>query len=98
MNWTEIINDKGEHTGIFIIEESENAVLEDTTNEKEETLVENRNLEEVLNSKTMMENLDAGLKIMGIGMASVFGVLTILYIAVKIMGYFAKGKKVDETN
>ena len=98
MNWTEIINDKGEHTGIFIIEESENAVLEDTTNEKEETLVENRNLEEVLNSKTMMENLDAGLKIMGIGMASVFGVLTILYIAVKVMGYFAKGKKVDETN
>ena len=97
MNWTEIINDKGEHTGIFVIEETENDVLE-TTNEKEETLVENRSLEEVLNSKTMMENLEAGMKIMGIGMASVFGVLTILYIAVKIMGYFAKGKKVDETN
>ena len=45
-----------------------------------------------------MENLEAGLKIMSIGMASVFGVLTILYIAVKIMGHFAKGKKLDETN
>ena len=97
MNWTEIINDKGEHTGIFVIEETENDVLE-TTNAKEETLVEDRSLEEVLNSKTMMENLEAGMKIMGIGMASVFGVLTILYIAVKIMGQFAKGKKADETN
>ena len=97
MNWTEIINDKGEHTGIYIIEETDNNVLEGT-NQREETLVEDRSLEEVLNSKTMMENLEAGVKIMSIGMASVFGVLTILYIAVKIMGHFAKGKKLDETN
>ena len=97
MNWTEIVNDKGEHTGIYIIEETDNAVLEETT-QREETLVEDRSLEEVLNSKTMMENLEAGVKIMGVGMASVFGVLTILYIAVKIMGQFAKGKKADETN
>ena len=97
MNWTEIINDKGENTGIYLIEETDNAVLEET-NQKEETLVEDRSLEEVLNSKTMMENLEAGVKIMSIGMASVFGVLTILYIAVKIMGHFAKGKKLDETN
>lgn len=97
MNWTEIINDKGENTGIYVIDETENGALE-ATNEKEETLVEDRNLEEVLNEKTMMENFDAGMKIMGIGMASVFGVLTILYIAVKIMGHFAKGKKADETN
>ena len=97
MNWTEIINDKGENTGIYLIDETENGALE-ATNEKEETLVEDRSLEEVLNSKTMMENLEAGVKIMSIGMASVFGVLTILYIAVKIMGHFAKGKKADETN
>ena len=97
MNWTEVINDKGEHTGIYIIEETDNAVLEETT-QREEILVEDRSLEEVLNSKTMMENLEAGVKIMGVGMASVFGVLTILYVAVKIMGHFAKGKKLDETN
>ena len=97
MNWTEIINDKGEHTGIYIIEETDNTVLEET-NQKEETLVEDRSLEDILSSKTLMENLEAGLKIMSIGMASVFGVLTILYIAVKIMGHFAKGKKLDETN
>ena len=42
--------------------------------------------------------MSAGLKIMGIGMAAVFAVLTILYVIVKIMGQFAKGKKDNEEN
>lgn len=46
-----------------------------------------------LNSRTMAENFDAGFKIMGIGMIAVFGVLTILYVVIKIMGQFAKGKE-----
>ena len=46
----------------------------------------------------MAENLDSGIKIMGLGMVAVFGVLTVLYIIVKIMGLFAKGKEKNEKN
>lgn len=46
-----------------------------------------------LNSMTMEENLNAGLKIMGVGMLAVFLVLTILYLVIKIMGHFASGKE-----
>ena len=42
---------------------------------------------------TMEENLNAGLKIMGAGMAAVFAVLTILYLVIKIMGHFATSKE-----
>jgi len=56
-----------------------------------ESLVTN-DINTELNSRTMAENFDAGFKIMGIGMIAVFGVLTILYIVIKIMGQFAKGK------
>ena len=61
----------------------------------EESLVTN-DINEVLNSRTMSENFDAGFKIMGIGMIAVFGVLTILYLVIKVMGQFAKGK--DDKN
>ena len=54
------------------------------------------NINDELNSRTMTENFDAGFKIMGIGMIAVFGVLTILYIVIKVMGQFAKGK--DDKN
>lgn len=49
-----------------------------------------------LDSKTVSENFDAGFKIMGIGMAAVFGVLFILYVIIKIMGKFAKNDKKEE--
>ena len=49
-----------------------------------------------LNSRTMAENFDSGFKIMGLGMIAVFGVLTILYLVIKVMGQFAKGK--DDKN
>ena len=55
-----------------------------------------KDINDELNSRTMAENFDAGFKIMGIGMIAVFGVLTILYIVIKIMGHFAKGK--DDKN
>ena len=50
-----------------------------------------------LDSRTLGENLDSGVKIMGLGMLAVFGVLTILYIVIKIMGQFAKQKN-DKDN
>jgi len=53
-------------------------------------------VEEKLEAKTLGENLDAGIKIMGLGMVAVFGVLTALYIVVKIMGIFAKTNKDKE--
>ena len=38
----------------------------------------------------MMSNLMAGLKITGLGMGIVFAILIVLYIAIKILGRFAK--------
>ena len=67
----------------------------DLDNTIEEVIVD-KDINEILDSKTFGENLEAGVKIMGIGMAAVFGVLTILYLVVKIMGHFAKGKKDEE--
>lgn len=60
----------------------------------EQIVVDNKELD----NKTLAENLDSGLKIMGIGMAAVFGVLTILYVVIKIMGQFAKKKNDKENN
>jgi len=51
-----------------------------------------------LNNRTLAENFDAGFKIMGLGMAAVFGVLTVLYIVIKIMGQFAKNSKDKDSN
>ncbi len=65
---------------------------------KTEKEVSAGSIDDSLNSKSMSENMSAGLKIMGIGMAAVFAVLTILYVVVKIMGQFAKGKKDNEEN
>lgn len=94
----EYIAPDGKATGIYIIDENEEEKLE-TADDKtlEESLTDDR-FEERLNNKTMAENMDAGLKIMGIGMVTVFLVLTILYVIVKIMGQFIKGKKDDEKN
>lgn len=67
--------------------------------DKTEEVIGTDDINEILNSKTMAENFNSGLQIMGIGMAAVFGVLTILYIVIKIMGRFAKGKDdKDEKN
>lgn len=67
----------------------------ESVNNTEESIV-TTDINDELNSRTMAENFDAGFKIMGIGMIAVFGVLTILYIVIKIMGHFAKGK--DDKN
>lgn len=80
-------------------EANENVIdssLENELDNTTEEIIVNDNINEILDRKTFAENLDAGVKIMGIGMAAVFGVLTILYLVVKIMGYFAKGKKDEE--
>ena len=71
---------------------------EKSNDEIEKEFTNTGSVEDRLNSKTIAENMDAGLKIMGIGMAAVFAVLTILYVIVKIMGQFAKGKKDNEKN
>ena len=80
-----------------IVEENdivETVNIEDGT---EEILVDKDiNLE--LDNRTLGENLDSGIKIMGLGMAAVFGVLTILYVVIKIMGQFAKQNKDKENN
>lgn len=98
----EYIAPDGKATGIYIIDEIEENDVSEVENDSEgvaeESLTEDMTLEERLNSKTMAENMDAGLKIMGIGMATVFLVLTILYVIVKIMGQFVKGKKDNEKN
>ena len=59
----------------------------------QEEVIVNKDINDILNSRTLSENLDAGIKIMGIGMIAVFGVLTALYVVVKIMGIFAKTDK-----
>lgn len=88
-------------TSIFVSSENEN-LSEDIAmiNIQESPPVEKeyQTIEEKLNAKTLAENLDSGIKIMGLGMVAVFGVLTVLYIIVKIMGLFAKGKDKDEKN
>ena len=72
-------------TAIYVSEAQESIVSDDIHRE--------------LNSRSMVENFDAGFKIMGIGMIAVFGVLTILYVVIKIMGHFARGKEDnDEKN
>jgi len=38
----------------------------------------------------MIDNLMMGLKITGLGMGIVFSILIVLYIAIKILGRFAK--------
>ena len=78
-----IISSSDGPTQIYV---SENDNLE----EKTLTTVEINNK---LDSMTMEENLNAGLKIMGAGMAAVFVVLTILYLVIKIMGHFATSKE-----
>lgn len=70
----------------------------DSAENKIEKEVSTGSVEDILNSKSISENMSAGLKIMGIGMAAVFAVLTILYVIVKIMGQFAKGKKDNAEN
>lgn len=63
----------------------------------EEVLIDT-SINDKLNSKSLVENLDSGVKIMGLGMLAVFGVLTILYIVIKIMGQFAKQSKDKEND
>jgi len=72
--------------------------VSETTSDNTEEMIEYDSINDELNSRTLMENLDAGLKIMGIGMVAVFGVLTILYVVIKIMGQFAKQKNDKENN
>jgi len=38
----------------------------------------------------MITNFESGFKIMGLGMAAVFGVLAILYVVIKILGLLAR--------
>lgn len=41
-------------------------------------------------SENVMMNLMTGLKITGMGMGIVFGILIVLYLSIKILGMFAK--------
>lgn len=77
-----------------IIEENDEVteLINDEVVKTAEEVTIDTNIEELLNSKTLGENFDAGFKIMGLGMVAVFGVLTMLYIVIKIMGQFAKQK------
>lgn len=94
-------------SGGIVEEDNTDTIGNDTiqNNTEKEIIEENlensltfEELQAELNSRTLAENLDAGLKIMGIGMVAVFGVLTILYIVIKIMGQFAKSKKDNDSN
>lgn len=94
-------------SGGIVEEDNTDTIGNDTiqNNTEKEIIEENlensltfEELQAELNSRTLAENLDAGLKIMGIGMVAVFGVLTILYIVIKIMGQFAKQKKDNDSN
>jgi len=84
MNNVGIIGSADGPTAIYVAENAQEIVVD--------------NINDRLNERTMAENLDSGIKIMGLGMVAVFGVLTVLYIIVKIMGLFAKGKDKDEKN
>ena len=87
------MNNEIESIGIIGSADGPTAIyVSENVEEVQESLV-TEDINERLNSKTMAENFDSGLKIMGIGMIAVFGVLTILYIVIKIMGQFAKGKE-----
>ncbi len=85
-----------------MLDNTENIGIIDSTDESTQIYVLKDNLEaqittietnNKLDSMTMEENLNAGLKIMGVGMLAVFVVLTILYLVIKIMGHFATGKE-----
>ena len=81
-------------TSVLVSSENEIEIINMSESPAEEK--EYLTVEEKINSKTLAENLDSGIKIMGIGMIAVFGVLTILYLVIKVMGQFAKGK--DDKN
>lgn len=83
MDTTNIIGSSDGPTSIYVAEKEVKV---------EESIV-TTDINDELNSRTMAENFDSGIKIMGLGMVAVFGVLTILYIVIKIMGQFAKGKE-----
>lgn len=98
-----IIGSSDGPTAIFVSSKDENflksgGIVPDDmieVNKEESEIVEVQTLtvEERLEAKTLPENLNSGVKIMGLGMVAVFGVLTALYIVVKIMGIFAKTDK-----
>lgn len=67
--------------------------LEDETTDISSDSLTVYDINEKLDSMTMEENFNAGLKIMGVGMAAVFIVLAILYFVIKIMGHFAVSKE-----
>lgn len=67
--------------------------VEDETNHITNEDLTIYDINEKLDSMTMEENFNAGLKIMGVGMAAVFIVLAILYFVIKIMGHFAVSKE-----
>ncbi len=81
-----------------IIEDDETADIEseeaDTIKNTEEIEIDSKEQ----GNKTLAENLDSGLKIMGIGMAAVFAALTILYVVIKFMGQLARRKSDKESN
>ena len=83
-----IIGSSDGPTAIYVDSEDMTIARERPPTEKEYLTVE-----EKLDAKTLPENLNSGFKIMGLGMVAVFGVLTALYIVVKIMGMFAKTNK-----
>ena len=87
-----------EEDSVTNVEENSEQEESTQTNVQEERMLTYEELEPLLESKTMSENLEAGLKIMGIGMVAVFGVLTILYLVIKLMGQFAKNSKDKENN
>lgn len=67
--------------------------LEDETTDISSDSLTVYDINEKLDSMTMEENFNAGLKIMGVGMAAVFIVLAILYFVIKIMWHFAVSKE-----
>ena len=98
-----IVEENDDVQSIDEVEQDSNELedMENKLNSQIEPVIED-DINARLDSKTLGENLDSGFKIMGLGMLAVFGVLTILYIIIKIMGQFAKQKKdkenSDETN
>ena len=98
-----IIGSSDGSTAVFVSSKDENFLKSGgivpydmiEVNKEESQIVEVQTLtvEEKLEAKTLGENLNSGFKIMGLGMVAVFGVLTALYIVVKIMGIFAKTNK-----
>ena len=91
-----IIGSSDGPTSIYISDNTENLEKNIDAAETREEVLLNSDVNDILNSRTMGENLDSGVKIMGLGMIAVFGVLTVLYIVIKIMGQFAKSSKDKE--